>query len=331
MGDSINNFFNLLFKGDFFLIFLIVMMVIIIGVIVYLVRLQITDTSYEDYDDDDVPMEDDDDYVYNVKSKRDEDFAYSRKSKADERDYAYNFESKIDEDEEEYEEDYNINEDDIMDSFEPIVEKPVRMESVRTISKSEPIEYNRVQESIQYKKSEPALEDLEEEFEEISSLHNELDVKPVEQELYNPKQDLVLENPAPKRRVEQSKFEFADEDVANSIKSFEEEQEATAIISATELEDRISEMKATGEFEKHEAEIQKYEEEQENKAIISYDELLTRANPGVISYESEESLDGIRVGKVDTAHVNTYSETNEKPYYKEDAFLEAMKEFRRAL
>ncbi|WP_300811508.1 hypothetical protein, partial [uncultured Akkermansia sp.] len=63
MGDSINNFINLLVNGDFFLIFLIIMMVIIIGVIVYLVRLQIHDTDYYEKDD----IEEDDDAETNVR------------------------------------------------------------------------------------------------------------------------------------------------------------------------------------------------------------------------------------------------------------------------
>ena len=121
------------------------------------------------------------------------------------------------------------------------------------------------------------------------------------------------------------------EDTVNEFKNFEEEQEATAIISASELENRLNELRASGEIVNHEKEIQKYEEEQETKAIISYDELLTRASQNNISYESEEELGGIRVSKVDTSTIEHYSEVNDKPYYKEESFLQALKEFRQAL
>ena len=119
--------------------------------------------------------------------------------------------------------------------------------------------------------------------------------------------------------------------IDDEFKSFEDEQELTAIISASELESRLNALKESGEIVNHEKEIQRYEEEQESKAIISYDELLIRANSGNISYESEENMDGIKVGKVDTSRIETFSEDNDKPYYKEESFLEAMKEFRRAL
>ena len=138
----------------------------------------------------------------------------------------------------------------------------------------------------------------------------------------------------PIRHIEQSKFNFESDDISagiESIKNYEREQENSAIISASELENRLKEMRLNGEMEKHEKELQKYEEEQENKAIISYEELLERASQGTISYESEEDLGGLKVSKVDTSQIESYSETSDKPYYREEAFLEAMKEFRRAL
>ena len=117
----------------------------------------------------------------------------------------------------------------------------------------------------------------------------------------------------------------------DEISAYEQEQEEQAIISAKELDSKISTMKETGEFEQHQEELRKYEQELEQKAIISYDELLSRASDGIVSYESEEKLGGILVGKVDTKQIETIRESDEKPYYKEEAFLEAMKEFRRAL
>lgn len=74
-----------------------------------------------------------------------------------------------------------------------------------------------------------------------------------------------------------------------------------------------------------------YEKDQEDKAIISYDELLKRASSGTISYESEEDLGGIRVGKVDTSKIEVTSEEMNRPYYREEAFLSALKEFRESL
>ena len=90
-------------------------------------------------------------------------------------------------------------------------------------------------------------------------------------------------------------------------------------------------MKENGEYDKHYQKIDEYEAEQENKAIISYDELLKRASSGTISYESEENLGGIRVGKVDTSKIEVTSEEMNRPYYREEAFLSALKEFRESL
>ena len=48
MKDGINNFIELLVKGDFFLIFLIIMMIVILSVIIYLIKLQINEKYYYD-------------------------------------------------------------------------------------------------------------------------------------------------------------------------------------------------------------------------------------------------------------------------------------------
>ncbi len=297
MNDSINNFIELLVGGDFFLIFLIIMMVVIILVIVYLVRLQSSDTEYEKLDID----EEDDDDLY----------------------------------------DYDIDEDEIdeklEDEFEevikPINEKPIMMMNqnvnVEPVRSFEPVSSPTVEESVidDYK--------LDEDIDELMS--EDMSFSDLDDEDLS---SLNLENPAASanaiRHIEQSKFNFEEpeeelEIPEEAFKSYEDEQEATAIISASELEERLNHMRATGEMQVHEEQIKRYEEEQEKKAIISYEELLKRASEGAISYESQEKLGDIRVAKVDTSNIDTYSETNDKPYYKEEAFLKAMKEFRRAL
>ena len=161
--------------------------------------------------------------------------------------------------------------------------------------------------------------DNEEEIFKVNSTDKEMneDIKPIKQI----KQERFNFEEEPK--VEDKKYDY--------IKSYEDEQEEMAIISASELERRIKEMKDNNEYETHEKRIEEYEEEQENKAIISYEELLRRASMNTISYESEENVGGIKIGKVDTNKIETYSETNDKPYYKEEAFLQSLKEFRRAL
>ena len=162
-------------------------------------------------------------------------------------------------------------------------------------------------------------DDNEEEIFKVNSTDKEMneDIKPIKQI----KQERFNFEEEPK--VEDKKYDY--------IKSYEDEQEEMAIISASELERRIKEMKDNNEYETHEKRIEEYEEEQENKAIISYEELLRRASMNTISYESEENVGGIKIGKVDTNKIETYSETNDKPYYKEEAFLQSLKEFRRAL
>lgn len=130
---------------------------------------------------------------------------------------------------------------------------------------------------------------------------------------------------------EESIITYDEEIIDDEIEMYENNQEEMAIISASELESRLKSMKETGQFDKHEEEIKNYELEQENKAIISYEELLMRASSNTISYESEENLGGVRVGKVDTSKIEITSETNNTPYYKEEAFLSALKEFRSSL
>lgn len=212
MRSGINNFIELLVRGDFFLIFLLVIALVIVATIIYLIKLQLDEKVY--FDDED----DNEEEILKVNST-----------------------------------DKEINED-----IKPI--------------------------------------------------------KQIKQERFN-----FEEEP----KVEDKKYDY--------IKSYEDEQEEMAIISASELERRIKEMKDNNEYETHEKRIEEYEEEQENKAIISYEELLRRASMNTISYESEENVGGIKIGKVDTNKIETYSETNDKPYYKEEAFLQSLKEFRRAL
>lgn len=292
MGESINNFIALLTKGDFFLIFLIVMMIIIIGVIVYLVKLQSGDAVYYDKDDEE---DDEDDEI-------DEAMMMALKAKEEKK--------------------------------KEVLAEPLKVEKV----KYENNETERIDDSIE--------ETKEEELEADDIIENTLEEIEKESDVLSG--ELVFENPrASSMNIKQSRFNFDEvkpkeseesedvllenEKVINEFKNFEDEQEATAIISASELENRLNELRASGEIENHEREIQKYEEEQETKAIISYEELLTRASQNNISYESEEELGGIKVSKVDTSKIETFSEDNDKPYYKEESFLKALKEFRRAL
>ena len=54
MKNGIDNFIELLVKGDFFLIFLIVMMIVVTCIIAYLIKLQMSDKySYEEDDEED--------------------------------------------------------------------------------------------------------------------------------------------------------------------------------------------------------------------------------------------------------------------------------------
>ena len=163
----------------------------------------------------------------------------------------------------------------------------------------------------------------------ISKMNNEPDYE--EEMPYNNLQNPLEFSGYKKEEFEPVRRMEVEPPKIDEISAYEQEQEEQAIISAKELDSKISTMKETGEFEQHQEELRKYEQELEQKAIISYDELLSRASDGIVSYESEEKLGGISVGKVDTKQIETIRESDEKPYYKEEAFLEAMKEFRRAL
>lgn len=275
MESSINKFIELLIKGDFFLVFLIGMAIVIISVIVYLVKLQITDNAYYLEDDE---VEDDNDYVEKT------------------------IESII--------------------PKEEIVMEPLKEETVMNITNVN-----------SQNNEELSLEEIEEEIETIEETREE--VKEVIE-------DVIKETPKPV----QSRFEFVtqeeqpmeveeqeeiNEPIKEEVKKFESDQEEFAIISASELENRLNEMRENGEFERHQENIKTYEEEQELKAIISYDELLKRASANVINYESEEEIGGIKVGKVDTKSTPLINEEGDKPYYKEESFLNALKEFRSTL
>lgn len=206
MKNGIDNFIELLVKGDFFLIFLIVMMIVVTCIIAYLIKLQMNDR-------------------------------------------------------------YSYEEDDEEDEDDNFVEKYIPIDS----------------------------------------------------------------NTKSSKKVDQKKFDFENNTIESSIKNYESDQEEMAIISADELDNRISNMKETGEFDRHLEQIDEYEAEQENKAIISYEELLKRASTNTVTYESTENLGGIKVGKVDTSKIEIASEENNTPYYKEEAFLNALKEFRGSL
>lgn len=324
MADSITNFFELLTKGDFFLIFLIAMMLIIIGVIVYLVKLQISDApEYEKRRIDDEDEEDE--YIEEKVLKKVQTPSYSKVEIKEEKDSDY---------------DNRIDESPLM-NFEPLKDiKELESEYEEIDNKVD----NMISEGITDREDVSELlneestykdEDFESpahfkpRFVEQSKFDFENTIDPIEEEFeyqYN-KEDFLneLEDNSYYKNIEEN-------ETLDRIRDYEYEQEKTAIISASELENRINELKANGEYETHERKIQEYEMEQETKAIISYEELLERAKSGVISYESEEEIGaGIRVGKVDTSNIETYNEANEKPYYKEESFLEAMKEFRRAL
>ena len=180
MKNGIDNFIELLVKGDFFLIFLIVMMIVVTCIIAYLIKLQMNDR-------------------------------------------------------------YSYEEDDEEDEDDNFVEKYVPLDS----------------------------------------------------------------NIKSSKKVDQKKFDFENNTIESSIKNYESDQEEMAIISADELDNRINNMKETGEFDRHLEQIDEY--------------------------ESTENLGGIKVGKVDTSKIEIASEENNTPYYKEEAFLSALKEFRGSL
>lgn len=167
-----------------------------------------------------------------------------------------------------------------------------------------------------------------------NSLPEENIEKYIDDELENEVNEKV--NEVKPVNINQTKFDFEKEEIVDSkpkknleeIKSYETDQEEMAIISASELDNRIKTMKENGEYDKHLEEIDNYEAEEENKAIISYDELLKRATTNTISYESEENLGGIKVGKVDTSKIEISDGEMNRPYYKEETFLRALKDFR---
>ena len=168
-----------------------------------------------------------------------------------------------------------------------------------------------------------------------NSLPEENIEKYIDEELEKEETKEVKEEIKP-GNINQTKFDFEKEKIVDSkpkknleeIKSYETDQEEMAIISASELDNRIKTMKENGEYDKHLEEIDNYEAEEENKAIISYDELLKRATTNTISYESEENLGGIKVGKVDTSKIEISDGEMNRPYYKEETFLRALKDFR---
>lgn len=276
MGSSINKFIELLVKGDFFLVFLIIMAIIIISVIVYLIKLQITDNSYYMDDEDE---EDGDNYFDEVVLPKKESIIKT-----------------------EFPKEEKITEEVINDTIEEL-----KGDTNKVI-----------------------VENLEKEF------SNENKTPKIEQSKF----DFIIENEEAvdteqlidsideSLKVEES---IKSADIKEEVKKFESDQEEFAIISASELENRLNEMKANGELERHEEEMKAYEEEQELKAIISYDELLKRANNNVITYESEENVGGLRVGKVDTKDMEMPREESNKPYYEEETFLKTLKEFRSSL
>lgn len=153
----------------------------------------------------------------------------------------------------------------------------------------------------------------------------------INEKLYNEEEEdipTIIDNTIKEERkpiIEQTKVDF------NPIKDYETEQEEMAIIRLDELDNRLKDMKDSGELDKRDEEIENYEMEQENKAIISYDELLKRATLNSVSYESQEDLGGVKIAKVDTSKLATIQEENNNPYYKEEAFLNALKEFRESL
>lgn len=366
MRDSINNFIDLLVKGDSFLIFLVIMLVIIIGVIVCLVKLQIGDREY--YEDDEEEVEDvqsikevTEDLVPKTNFRKEEPTPSFAKFVAPEQEELaprISLKEKMREYESQNEEkltekpiSYPIKEE-IDDEVEEILSNNTyEMPNKRVVEQSRfnfDVDFDKqVEEAIQEEENEETLVSTNYSYEEtsdkvddlvrssfelensISKMNNEPDYE--EEMPYNNLQNPLEFSGYKKEEFEPVRRMEVEPPKIDEISAYEQEQEEQAIISAKELDSKISTMKETGEFEQHQEELRKYEQELEQKAIISYDELLSRASDGIVSYESEEKLGGISVGKVDTKQIETIRESDEKPYYKEEAFLEAMKEFRRAL
>lgn len=368
MRDSINNFIDLLVKGDSFLIFLVIMLAIIIGVIVCLVKLQIGDKEYYE-DDEDIEEERiapvKEDLVSKPNFKKEEPVPSFAKFVAPEQDEieprislkdkmreyeAKNIEQEQTIEKEEFEEPIKEIVDDIEDDYfsKNTYEKPNR----RVVEQSrfnfdadfekeveEAIEEEEENETLvpnsnyNYEETSDKVDDLVRSSFDLENSISKLNNEDEEEMTYNNLQSPLEFNGYKEfsNTVEDEQSNLQESEDIDEIRDYEREQEDNAIISARELDDKINNMKETGEYEQHQEELRKYEQELENKAIISYDELLSRASDGVVSYESEESVGGISIGKVDTKQIETVRESGEKPYYKEEAFLEAMKEFRRAL
>lgn len=377
MRDSINNFIDLLVKGDSFLIFLVIMLVIIIGVIVCLVRLQIGDREY--YEDDDeiedtkseirevtedlVPRNNANKEVPSKEFARfvapePEEIAPRMSLKDKMKEYESRNESLLKEEIKEPLKESKVNVDvDEEDDFvtnNNTYELPSRRvveqsrfnfdadfdKEVEEVIEEEEKEETLVPESnYSYEETSNKVDDLvRSSFDienSISKISNEVNEESEELSYNNLQSPLEFNGYKKEDYTPSSSFNMTiDSEPAQNVdemNDYEREQENHAIISARELENKINTMKETGAYEQHQEELRKYEQELENKAIISYDELLKRASDGVVSYESEENVGGISIGKVDTKQIDDVRENGEKTYYKEEAFLEAMKEFRRAL
>lgn len=114
------------------------------------------------------------------------------------------------------------------------------------------------------------------------------------------------------------------EETKDVVEEYEDRQEEEAVISASELENKLKTMKQQGKLPEHN--INKYEEEQERKAIISYEELLNRASVK-LNYK-EEKREGLKVSKVE---IDDPLIPPENRYNEEEEFLRALKEFRASL
>lgn len=333
MNDGINNFIGLLSKGDFFLIFLIVMAVVIVSVIVYLVRLQINEDPYYRVEDEETT---DDEYYPSPEEKAVE--TSIRKFSNNIKDIEEDEENNILEDPRKVK--ASVSDIDLVHAnyeYNNVIENDILNEETIMASDNDSIVNERPREEIEREIELNAQRIME------NKIKNEIkEERHLEQERFYFESPQDEENSKKLNSTQESiekdlkVFEENNKELNNldkeEFKGYEREQEEYAIISASELENRLKEMRETGEILRHEEKIKAYEEEQELKAIISYEELLKRANNKVVSYEKEENIDGIRVGKVDTRKVEMSREiSNKKTYYKEDEFLEALKEFRRAL
>ncbi len=218
------------------------------------------------------------------------------------------------------------------------LEEVMRMHSKANFAKRD---INTLESEVKELESQVSTFKKDDKEEDINPIQREkIKVEPVlnrEENIEEPKID-TIENEEIKKplKIEQESFNFDKQEEDNIIASaleginnYEDEQEANAIISTSELEKKLNDLKLSGNLEKHEEEINSYEEEQETKAIISYDELIKRAARAKVSYESSENIGGIKVDKVDTKVFDGDAELT--PYKREEEFLKALKEFRRVL